>query len=134
MLRPTRSTSTRSSGARSGRWRAAPAQPPSPIGGWCSLEEDREGKLPIDDSDGGCDCQPQCKQGKAWTRQHPAIRIDDADFISDNGQEVYNYFVEHGIKNILYMGVHTNMCVLGPLVRHSPDDEAGLQDAIWCAT
>jgi nicotinamidase-related amidase len=92
---------------------AAPAKAPVEIGGWCSLEPDREGALPIDDSDGGCDCQPQCKTGKAWTRQHPAIRIDDADIISDNGQEVYNYLVQHGIKNVIYMGVHTNMCVLG---------------------
>ena len=89
------------------------ATPPSPIGGWCSLEKEREGELPIDDSDGGCDCQPQCKNYKAWTRQHPAIRIDDADVISDKGQEVYNYFIAQGIKNVIYMGVHTNMCVLG---------------------
>ena len=33
--------------------------PPSPIESWCSLDEAREGSLPIDDSDGGCDCQPQ---------------------------------------------------------------------------
>ena len=92
---------------------AAPAEPPSPIGGWCSLDTAREGSLPIDDTDGGCDCQPQCKNYKAWSRQHPAIRIDAADVISDNGQEVYNYLREQGIKNILYVGVHTNMCVLG---------------------
>jgi nicotinamidase-related amidase len=84
-----------------------------PLGSWCSLEKDREGALPIDDSDGGCDCQPQCKNYKAWSRQHPAIRIDDADLITDNGQEVYNYLQQQGIKNIVYMGVHTNMCVLG---------------------
>lgn len=90
-----------------------PATPPSPIGGWCSLEEAREGKLPIDDSDGGCDCQPQCKNYKAWSRQHPAVTIADGDLISDNGREVYSFFVAEGIKNVLYMGVHTNMCVLG---------------------
>lgn len=92
---------------------AKAAEPPSPIGGWCSLQPEVEGSLPIDDSDGGCDCQPQCKQGGPWTRQHAAIRVDDADVVSDNGQEVYNYLTEHGIKNIIYMGVHTNMCVLG---------------------
>ena len=92
---------------------AKKAEAPIEIASWCSLEEEREGKLPIDDSDGGCDCQPQCKQGKAWSKQHAAIRIDDGDVISDNGQEVYNYLVENGIKNIVYMGVHTNMCVLG---------------------
>ncbi len=89
------------------------ATPPSPIGGWCSLEQAREGKLPIDDSDGGCDCQPQCKNYKAWTRQHPAIPIAEIDVISDDGQQVYSYFVEQGIKNVVYVGVHTNMCVLG---------------------
>jgi nicotinamidase-related amidase len=87
--------------------------PPVKIGGWCSLEEAREGKLPIDDSDGGCDCQPQCKQGSPWTRQHPAIRIDEADFISDDGKQVYSFFKAEGIQHVLYMGVHTNMCVLG---------------------
>src|SRR5690606_30131980 len=83
------------------------ADPPSPIAGWCSLDKAHEGDLPIDDSDGGCDCQPQCKQGSPWTRQHAAIEIADADFISDDGKQVYSYFVEQGIKNIFYMGVHT---------------------------
>jgi nicotinamidase-related amidase len=89
------------------------AVPPTPITGGCPLEKSREGSLPIDDSDGGCDCQPQCKNYKAWTREHPAIPIAEIDLISDNGQEVYNYFVQQGIKNVLYVGVHTNMCVLG---------------------
>ncbi|REK09941.1 MAG: isochorismatase family protein [Planctomycetota bacterium] len=90
-----------------------PAEPPVPIAGWCSLEEEKEGKLPIDDSDGGCDCQPQCKQGSPWTRQHPAITIAEEDFISDDGKQVYSYFVQQGIKHVIYVGVHTNMCVLG---------------------
>jgi nicotinamidase-related amidase len=87
--------------------------PPQPIAGWCRLDKAAEGDLPIDDSDGGCDCQPQCKQGSPWTRQHPAVEIAATDFISDDGKQVYSYFVEQGIKNVLYTGVHTNMCVLG---------------------
>ncbi len=67
---------------------------------------------PVDSSDGGSDTGED--QGfKAWHRQHPAIEIKDGDAISDNGQEVYNLLVQKGIKNLLYMGVHTNMCVLG---------------------
>jgi hypothetical protein len=50
---------------------------------------------------------------KAWTRQHPAIRIAEDDGISDNGREVYNLLRQKGIENLLIMGVHTNMCVLG---------------------
>ncbi len=88
-------------------------EPPSPITGWCSLEKDKEGNLPIDDSDGGCDCQPQCKQGSPWTRQHPAINIADVDIISDDGRQIYSYFVQQNVDNVLYVGVHTNMCVLG---------------------
>ena len=50
---------------------------------------------------------------KAWSRQHPGIRIDpDRDGISDNGHEVYNLMALRGIRQMLIMGVHTNMCVL----------------------
>ena len=90
------------------------ATAPSPIAA-CPLDAKREGALPIDDSDGGCDCEPSCKNvnQRAWTRQHPAIGIADADLITDSGQQVYNYLVHAGIKNVIYVGVHTNMCVLG---------------------
>lgn len=68
--------------------------------------------LPIDDSDGGCDDDKPSKSYKAWSRQHPAIDIDKGDFISDSGQEVYNLLAKRGLKNLLVIGVHTNMCVL----------------------
>jgi len=68
---------------------------------------------PIDASDQGSDT-PDDKPHKAWSRQHPAIEIDqDTDGVSDNGQEVWNAMQERGIKNLIIMGVHTNMCVLG---------------------
>ena len=67
---------------------------------------------PVDSSDGGSDTGEE-NGYKAWHRQHPAIEIQDGDAISDNGQEVYNVLMQKGIKNLLYMGVHTNMCVLG---------------------
>lgn len=67
---------------------------------------------PVDASDGGSDTG-ETNMYKAWHRQHPAIEIDDGDAISDNGQEVYNLLAHKGIKNLIFMGVHTNMCVLG---------------------
>lgn len=70
-----------------------------------------EPSLPIDDSDGGCPDSE--KSYGAWTRQHPAIVISDADIISDDGREIYSFLQQEGIKNLLFMGVHTNMCVLG---------------------
>ncbi len=71
-----------------------------------------EPPLPIDDSDGGC-TSDETLQYQAWTRQHPAISVEEPDIISDSGREIYNYLAQEGITNIIYMGVHTNMCVLG---------------------
>jgi len=67
---------------------------------------------PVDASDGGSDTG-EPNSYKAWYRQHPAIEIEDIDYISDDGQQVYNVFAQKGIKNVIIMGVHTNMCVLG---------------------
>jgi len=69
-------------------------------------------KLPIDDSDGGCDTDEK-PWYQAWTRQNPRIDIGELDGISDSGTEVYNFFRQLGIKTMIIMGVHTNMCVLG---------------------
>lgn len=71
-----------------------------------------EPPLPIDDTDGGCDDEPPCPVRRAWTRQHPAIPIADADGISDSGAEIYNLLREKGITTLLILGVHTNMCIL----------------------
>lgn len=69
--------------------------------------------LPIDDSDGGSDTGETEIHKAVWTRQHPGLEIDqNVDGISDNGQEIYNYLQEHGIRQVLIMGVHTNMCIL----------------------
>lgn len=83
---------------------AAAAQPP-PL-------DLKEPPLPIDDSDGGCDTA-ELPWYMAWTRQSPHIEIREEDGITDSGAEVYNFIRERGINTILYMGVHTNMCVLG---------------------
>lgn len=67
--------------------------------------------LPIDDSDGGCDSGDE-PWHHAWTRQHPTITIAGDDVISDDGPEIYSLLVQRGIKNLVFMGVHTNMCIL----------------------
>ncbi|MCX7429139.1 MAG: isochorismatase [Planctomycetia bacterium] len=70
--------------------------------------------LPVDSSDGGCDDVPQCVyDGRSYVREHVGIEIAGFDAISDDGQEVYSLFQQLGIKNMLILGVHTNMCVIG---------------------
>ena len=81
-----------------------------PLERWCKLDAAKEGKLPIDDSDSGCEEEPTSKN--PWTRQHPAIEIADGDAITDN-EEAYYLLRQRGIDTVLIAGVHTNRCVLG---------------------
>ena len=83
-----------------------------PLKGWCSLVGGKESPLPIDDSDEGCDGCTDCKPHRAWSRQHPAIEIVDGDAITDSA-EAYYLMRQRGITNVIVMGVHANMCVLG---------------------
>lgn len=80
--------------------------------GWRSLDPTREPPLPIDDSDGGCDDWPQCRQHGPWKRQIATLEIQPGDAITDS-DEAYNLMMARGITNVMVMGVHLNMCVLG---------------------
>ncbi|MEP6670483.1 MAG: cysteine hydrolase family protein [Chthoniobacter sp.] len=88
--------------------------PPIPLKKWCYIDPSKEPPLPIDDTDGGCDCPRTWKKGDPypWTRQIAAIEIMDGDAITDSA-EAYNLMQQRGIENVLVCGVHLNMCVLG---------------------
>jgi nicotinamidase-related amidase/type 1 glutamine amidotransferase len=92
--------------------RAAHVSTKAPLNRSCGLNKNREGHLPIDDSDGGCDCNPPCKQGSPWTHEIDTLHIAPSDAITDSTEAVY-LMHERGIENAIVMGVHTNMCVLG---------------------
>jgi type 1 glutamine amidotransferase/nicotinamidase-related amidase len=101
---------------------------PPEIQSWCyKIPSEEQGIYPIDQSDGGCDDEPEqhakwtavlIKEGRdpkrPWKKQTAGIAIDnEKDFISDSGVEVWNVLESKGIKNVILAGVHTNMCVLG---------------------
>lgn len=73
-----------------------------------------EPPLPIDDSDGGCNCTPSCTEvnQRKWSRQIDTIHIGAEDIIAQDHSEVYNVLKAEGRDNVIVMGVHTNMCVL----------------------
>jgi len=111
------------------RAQAAPkaANLPAGIGSWCrQIPAEEKGKYPIDQSDGGEDDdaaehQQWAAELKAkglnprapWTRQYDVLKICDQDAVSDSGVEVWNLLEQHGIKNVILLGVHVNMCVSG---------------------
>ncbi len=85
-----------------------------PLRDWCSLDKTREQALPIDDSDNGCDCQPRCPTDseRMNLRQIAAIQMTDKDAVTDSAEAFY-LMKQRGITNVIILGVHTNMCVLG---------------------
>ena len=94
---------------------APEAEPPEgwAFNKWCDLDPSREPPLPVDTSKCACDDPVVRARVRRYTRQHPGLDIIGYDGISDNAREIYNFCEAEGITNIVIMGVHTNMCVLG---------------------
>ncbi len=100
---------------------------PADIGEWChKIPAEEQGTYPIDQSDGGEDDDPVVHEqwheklrgmgrnpDAPWTRQYDVLEISDDDAITDSGVETWNLLESRGIKNVMLVGVHTNMCVLG---------------------
>ena len=100
--------------ARKRAQEAPKAELPGFLGGWSGkLDSEKDAKWPIDQSDGGCDCRPKCPGGHPWKRQIDVIEIHEADAVSDSGVEIGNLLQDRGIENVILLGVHTNMCVIG---------------------
>ena len=111
------------------RAQAAPAAKnlPKDISKWCySIPSEEQGEYPIDQTDGGEDDEAEAHRKWAeklkdmdrnprapWKSQTDLLDIHDEDIISDNGIEIWNLLEQRGIKNVILVGVHTNMCVLG---------------------
>ncbi len=111
------------------RAKAAPkaANLPADIASWCyKIPSEEQGVYPLDQSDGGCDSEAaeqkahQERLRKAgrnpaapWLAQYDVLKIHDEDAISDSGVEIWNLLEQRGINNVILVGVHTNMCVLG---------------------
>ena len=80
--------------------------------GWCYLDEKNEAALPVAigqpcDDDGVI--RPRVR---FFERQIDTLKIGEGDAITDSAEAFY-LMKQRGIKNIIIMGVHTNMCVLG---------------------
>jgi len=100
---------------------------PKDINAWCHMiPAEEKGKYPIDQKDGGCDSDPVeqekhkqalikmgRKPGSPWLAQIAVLKIHDIDIISDSGTEIWNVLEDRKINNVIILGVHTNMCVLG---------------------
>ena len=85
---------------------------------WYSWREDEIATLPSSLTTLGscsCDTPEPCggpDSSNVITRQVATIEISPTDVVSDDGQEIFNVLEQHGIDDVVVMGVHTNICVL----------------------
>jgi nicotinamidase-related amidase/type 1 glutamine amidotransferase len=100
---------------------------PEGIGEWCrKIPSEEKGTYPVDQTESAKDDDPvedeQWHQrlvgmgrdpNGPWKAQNSLLKIHDEDAISDSGVEIWNLLEHRGIKNVILLGVHTNMCVLG---------------------
>jgi len=88
--------------------------------------------LPVDASDGGSDT-PELDEfppnTRVWTRQNPCIFIDEGRDIlcGDEGALLHTWLRRNDIQTLLYIGVHTNMCVLNRSFGIRPMRANGMQ-------
>jgi nicotinamidase-related amidase/type 1 glutamine amidotransferase len=99
---------------------------PKDIGSWCNrIPAEEKGVYPIDQTDSEDDdpaehraweekLQKMGRNPRApWKSEIDVLKIDDRDIISDKGEEIWSVLEQRGIDNVILVGVHTNMCVLG---------------------
>jgi hypothetical protein len=63
---------------------------------------------------GGCACgHDRCVPNYGWDAMHPDLKIGEGDFIPDTLQEVWTICRDRQLTHLIYMGVHTQVCLLG---------------------
>lgn len=82
---------------------------------------------PVPDA-GGCACgRERCAVNYGWDGMHPALRIAEADLMPDTQAEVYAICRQRGLTHLIYVGFHTQVCLLGKPMGLKAMKSAGLQ-------
>jgi NPCBM/NEW2 domain/Chitobiase/beta-hexosaminidase C-terminal domain len=82
---------------------------------------------PVPDA-GGCACgRERCAVNYGWDGMHPALRIADADLMPDTQAEVYAICKQRGLTHLIYVGFHTQVCLLGKPMGLKAMKSAGLR-------
>ncbi len=82
---------------------------------------------PVPDA-GGCACgRERCAVNYGWDGMHPALRIGDDDLMPDTQAEVYAICRQRGLTHLIYVGFHTQVCLLGKPMGLKAMKSAGLK-------
>ncbi len=77
---------------------------------------------------GGCTCGPErCRGNFGWDGMHPDLEIHRDDLMPNAPEVLYAFCRERGITHLIYLGVHTQACLLGKSVGVSNMLRAGMR-------
>ena len=88
----------------------------------------RQVQCPAAPDGGGCTCgNERCPVNYGWDGMHPDLVIGEHDLMPNDQQMLYSLCRQRGITHLIYMGVHTQVCLLGKSVGLRAMSEAGLE-------
>lgn len=66
---------------------------------------------------GGCTCgKERCRGNYGWDGMHPDLVVQSGDLMPNEPEALYSLAQAKGITHLIYMGVHTQVCLLGKSV------------------
>jgi hypothetical protein len=82
---------------------------------------------PVPDA-GGCACgRERCAVNYGWDAMHPGLQIEPNDLMPDTQAEVYAVCRKFNLTHLIYVGFHTQVCLLGKPMGLKAMKSAGLQ-------
>src|ERR1041385_4735924 len=76
---------------------------------------------------GGCACAAErCAVNYGWDGMHPGLQIGASDLMPDTQAEVYAVCKKYGLTHLIYLGFHTQVCLLGKPMGLKAMKSAGL--------
>lgn len=77
---------------------------------------------------GGCACgRERCQVNYGWDGMHPDLVMDDRDFMPNDLPTLYSLCRQRGLTHLIYLGVHTQVCLLGKSIGLRNLTRAGFQ-------
>jgi hypothetical protein len=76
---------------------------------------------------GGCACgRERCAVNYGWDGMHPDLHIGEADLMPDTQAEVYAICKQRRLTHLIYVGFHTQVCLMGKPMGLKAMKSAGL--------
>ena len=77
------------------------------------LPEPKHSPFPKPPIGPGCACLVRCGHNYGWNAMNPDFIMDDNDLMPNSRETLYALAKKRGITHLIYMGVHTQVCLLG---------------------